>query len=68
MSILIPDEYHIGSQSESVVVGVPGLTLLGVSETSAEMRDRLAGREVDVRAAEETMIAREAVHLWVPSP
>jgi hypothetical protein len=68
MSILIPDEYHIGSQSESVVVGVPGLTLLRVSETTAEMRDRLAGRDVDVRAAEETMIAREAVHLWVPSP
>jgi hypothetical protein len=68
MSILIPDEYHIGSQSESVVVGVPGLTLLRVSETSAEMRDCLAGHEVDVRAAEETMIAKEAVHLWVPSP
>ena len=68
MSILIPDEYHIGGQSESVVVGVPGRTRLGVSESSAEMRDRLAGTEIDVRAAEETMIAREAVHLRLVSP
>ena len=42
--------------------------LLGVSETGADLRYLLGRREVDVRAAEETMIATEAIRLSVPSP
>ena len=33
MLILIPDEYHIGRQSESVVVGAPALALTSARPT-----------------------------------
>ena len=37
MSILTPDAYHIGSKSESVVVGVPALALTMIASEAVRL-------------------------------